>query len=105
MAFFGILIVSWIMMIIIFFVVAVFLFVFVPCLIISIINLVNGIQNHWPKRNIITLAITGSVVVLLFVIFITFVVVLILTYQMPIDNGEEATSSVYIVNQILDFIK
>lgn len=104
MAFFGILIVSWIMMIIIFFVVAVFLFVFVPCLIISIINLVKGIQNHWPKRNIIPLAITGSVVVLLFVIFITFVVVLILTYQMPIDNGEEATSSVYIVNQILDFI-
>ncbi len=105
MAFFGILIVSWIMMIIIFFVVAVFLFVFVPCLIISIINLVNGIRNHWPKRNIIPLAITGSVVVLLFVIFITFVVVLILTYQMQIDNGEEATSSVYIVNQILDFIK
>ena len=105
MAFFGILIVSWIMMIIILFVVAVFLFVFIPCLIISIINLVKGIQNHWPKRNIIPLAITGSVVVLLFVIFITFVVVLILTYQMPIDNGEEATSSVYIVNQILDFIK
>lgn len=105
MAFFGILIVSWIMMIIIFFVVAVFLFVFIPCLIISIINLVKGIQNHWPKRNIIPLAITGSVVVLLFVIFITFVVVLILTYQMPIDDGEEATSSVYIVNQILDFIE
>lgn len=105
MAFFGILIVSWIMMVIIFFVVAVFLFVFVPCLIISIINLVKGIQNHWPKRNIIPLAITGSVVVLLFVISITFVVVLILTYQMPIDNGEEATSSVYIVNQIFDFIE
>lgn len=105
MAFFGILIVSWVMMMIILFVVAVFLFVFIPCLIISIINLVKGIQNHWPKRNIIPLAITGSIVVLLFVIFITFIIVLFLTYQMPIDNGEETTSSIYIVNQILDFIE
>ena len=104
MAFFGILIVSWIMMMIILFVVAVFLFVFIPCLIISIINLVKGIQNHWPKRNVIPLAITGSVVVLLFVISITFAIVLFLTYQMSIENGEEATSSVYIVNQILNFM-
>ena len=29
------------------------LFIFLPCLIIAIINLVKGIQNHWPKRNLI----------------------------------------------------
>ena len=44
--------------------------IFVPCLIISIVNLVKGIKNHWPKRNIIPLAITGSIVTLFVVAFI-----------------------------------
>ena len=44
--------------------------IFVPCLIISIVNLVKGIKNHWPKRNIIPLAITGSIVALFVTAFI-----------------------------------
>ena len=48
----------------------VILSIFIPCLIISIVNLVKGIKNHWPKRNIIPLAITGSIVTLFIVLFI-----------------------------------
>ena len=48
----------------------VILSIFIPCLIISIVNLVKGIKNHWPKRNIIPLAITGSIVTLFVVLFI-----------------------------------
>ena len=44
--------------------------IFIPCLIISIVNLVKGIKNHWPKRNIIPLAITGSIVTLFVTAFI-----------------------------------
>lgn len=44
--------------------------IFIPCLIISVVNLVKGIKNHWPKRNIIPLAITGSIVTLFVVLFI-----------------------------------
>ena len=44
--------------------------ILIPCLIISIVNLVKGIKNHWPKRNIIPLAITGSIVTLFVVAFI-----------------------------------
>ena len=46
------------------------LFIFIPCLIIAIINLIKGIKHHWPKRNIIPLAITGSIVTLFVVAFI-----------------------------------
>ena len=31
------------------------LFIFIPCLIIAIINLVKGAKNKWPKRNVIHL--------------------------------------------------
>ena len=48
----------------------VILSIFIPCLIISIVNLVKGIKNHWPRRNIIALAITGSIVTLFVVAFI-----------------------------------
>ena len=101
MAFFGILILSWIMMMIIFFVIAVFLFVFIPCLVISIINLVKGIQNHWPTRNIIFLSLTGSVVIILIFLFTFFV--LYLTSRVPVNNNEESTSSAAtLVNQIVN---
>ena len=48
------------------------LFIFLPCLIIAIINLVKGIQNHWPKRNLIPFIITSSIAsifILLFTIY------------------------------------
>ena len=37
------------------------LIVFVPSLVIAIINLVQGVKRHWPKKNIILLSIFGSI--------------------------------------------
>ena len=50
------------------------LFIFIPCLIIAIINLVKGINHHWPKRNIIPLAITGPIVLIFISLFIVYLV-------------------------------
>ena len=66
MAFMGIFIVGILAFVFVF----ILLSIFIPCLIISIVNLVKGIKNHWPKRNIIPLAITGSIVTLFVVAFI-----------------------------------
>lgn len=66
MAFMGILLVGVLAFVFVF----ILLSIFIPCLIISIVNLVKGIKNHWPKRNIIPLAITGSIVTLFVVAFI-----------------------------------
>ena len=46
------------------------LFVFIPCLIIAIINLVQGARHHWPKRNVIPLIITGTIASLFILLFL-----------------------------------
>ena len=65
--------------------------IFVPCLIISIVNLVKGIKNHWPKRNIIPLAITGSIVTLFVVAFM--VICIQSAFAGNPTNGTGASSS------------
>jgi heme exporter protein D len=64
------------------------LFIFIPCLIIAIINLVKGIKHHWPKRNIIPLAITGPISMLFILAFIAFLILALCVYLMnPTDAG------------------
>ena len=48
--------------------------ILIPCLVIFIINLVKGIQNHWPKRNIVGVAITGTVLGLFTLLLIYFII-------------------------------
>ncbi len=57
--------------------------IFIPCLIIAIINLVKGIQNHWPKRNVIPLAITGSISLIFIILFTIYFVWRIALHQAP----------------------
>ena len=61
MAFMGIFAVSILLMVIAIIFICVLLFVFIPCLIIFIINLVKGIIHKWPKRNIVGVVITGII--------------------------------------------
>ena len=44
--------------------------VFIPCLVISIVNLVKASKRGWPKRHVIPMAITGSIVLLFILLFI-----------------------------------
>lgn len=74
MAFLGILVVGVLLWFIIILIACAILFIFVPCLIIAIINLVKGINHHWPKRNIIPLAITGPIVLIFVSLFIVYLV-------------------------------
>ena len=74
MAFLGILVVGVLLWFIIILIACAILFIFVPCLIIAIINLVKGINHHWPKRNIIPLAITGPIVLIFISLFIVYLV-------------------------------
>lgn len=72
------------------------LFIFIPCLIIAIINLVKGIKNHWPKRNIIPLAITGPISILfLLAITIFLIAALVVNITNP-SFGSSSSSSAQI---------
>ena len=69
------------------------LFIFIPCLIIAIVNLVKGIKNHWPKRNIIPLAITGSIVILFIALFIVLYIRSVYA-SVPVDDTSASSSAV-----------
>ena len=88
MAFIGIFVVGWLLVFLIIVIACLILFVFIPCLIIAIINLVKGIQNNWPKRNVIPLAITGSISLIFILLFVWYLIWRFAFYQDP-----NATSS------------
>ena len=90
MAFIGILFVGALLWVVLVFIAILILFVFIPCLIIAIINLVKGIQNHWPKRNIIPLAITGSISMIFILLIIWYFVWRFAIYQDPYATTSSA---------------
>ena len=95
---FGILI--WVAVIII---ACAILFIFIPCLIIAIINLVKCIKHHWRKRNVIPLAITGSISLLFILAIIIFFILALCAY---IANPTSASSSsAEIANNLLFLLR
>lgn len=104
MAFMGIFLVGILLWIVVIAIICVILAIFVPCLIISIVNLVKGIKNHWPKRNIIPLAITGSIVILFIALFI--VLCIRSAYaSVPVDDTSVSSSAVNILRIIVKLQK
>ena len=97
MAFMGVLFLSGIVMIIFFIIVALFLFVFVPCVIIAIINLVKGIKNHWPKRNLIPFIITTSISS----IFILLIIIACISKAADGQTSSSASSAIQSANLLL----
>ena len=95
---FGILV--WIAIIII---ACAILFIFIPCLIIAIINLVKGIKNHWPKRNIIPLVITGSISSLFIIAFTVFLFLALFAYL--INPTSTDSSSAQIASNLLFLLR
>ena len=91
MAFIGIFMVSWLIIILLIFIVCVFLFVFVPALVISIVSLVKGIKYHWPIWSRILLAISASVVTI-FLILMTFYLIWRIGYYVP-PYGDDSSAS------------
>ena len=87
MAFMGIFLVGILLWIVVIAIICMILAIFIPCLIISIINLVKGIKNNWPKRNIIPLAITGSIVILFMALFLIIVIKSAVTRDASYDSS------------------
>ena len=104
MAFMGIFLVGILLWVVVIAIICVVLAIFVPCLIISIVNLVKGIKNHWPKRNIIPLAITGSIVILFIALFIVLYIRSVYA-SVPVDDASAASSAVNILRIIVKLQK
>ena len=87
MAFFGIFIVMWLLIIILVVIACAILFIFIPCLVFAIINLVNGIRHNWPRRNIVFLSITGTVSIIFIIAICLYLVWRFGIYQDPYADG------------------
>ena len=91
MAFIGIFMVSWMILMLLIFIVCVFLFVFVPALVISIVSLTKGIRYHWPIWTRILLAISASIVTIFLVIF-TYYLIWRIGFYVPPYSDDSSTS-------------
>ena len=88
MAFMGIFALSMFVMVFIIIIACVILSIFIPSLIIFIINLVKGIQNKWPTRNVAAVIITSIILG----IIITVAVALTL-FVVVVGEGSEAANA------------
>ena len=96
MAFIGIFVVMWLLIIILIGVAFVFFFVYIPSLVLAIINLVQGIKRHWPKRNIIFVSVTLPIVVIITGLIIWYFIWRFTIYVPPYSDG---SSSADVVSQ------
>ena len=76
------------------------LFIFIPCLIIAIINLVKGAKNKWPKRNVIPLVITGPISILFLLAITIFLIAALVVYITNPSFASSSSSSAQIVSTI-----
>ena len=101
MAFFGILILAWVFWMILIFVICVIVFVFIPSLIVAIINLILGIKHHWPKHNVILLSVFGGIVVLLFIIGELFALLLTFAHSSNTTSSESVETVTLLLSALL----
>ena len=96
MAFIGIFVVMWLLIIILIGVAFVFFFVYIPSLVLAIINLVQGIKRHWPKRNIIFVSVTLPIVVIITGLIIWY---LIWRFTIYVPPYTDSSSNADVVSQ------
>ena len=106
MAFFGIFIVMWLLIIILIVIGCLLLFVFIPCLVLAIINLVQGVRHNWPKRNIVLLAITGTISVIFIILIGYYLVWRFMIYVPPYEDGStsESIDQIYYLGLYLKYL-
>lgn len=98
MAFFGIFILAWVALLIFIIIIGLLVLVFLPCLVLSIVALVNGIRHRWPIWCRILLSVTGTIVTVFLFFIIWYLVWRFAIYVPPAyekDCSSEAVKAVY----------
>ena len=104
MAFFGIFLLAWVALLVFIIIICALVFVFAPCLVLSIVSLVQGLKHRWPLWTKILLGITGTIVTIFLIFIIWYLVWRFGFYVEPTyDEGsssEMATAIYYLLLQI-----
>ena len=94
MAFMGIFVFAWLLVFLLIIIGCIILFVFLPCLVLSIVALVNGITKKWPTWTKILLGITGTIVTIFVTLFIWYLVWRFGFYTPPDYHGSSSSEMV-----------
>ena len=105
MAFIGIFFVAWLLVIILIGVAFVFFFIYIPAVVLAIINLVQGVKHNWPKRNIIFVSVTAPIVIIITALLIYYFVWRFTIYVPPYgdSSSSDVTDQAYFVCQYLKY--
>ena len=98
MAFIGIFVVAWLLVLILIAVGCLILFVFIPSLVLAIINLVQGVKNNWPKHNIILLSISAPIAAIFITLLTVYLIWRFCFYVPPYIDGSSSSKA---INQML----
>ena len=105
MAFFGIFIVMWLLILILIVIGCALLFVFIPCLVLSIIALVKGVKNNWPRWTKILLPIVGSITIIFIILISVYLVWRFAIYIPPTYEDGSTSEMATIIYCLLSQIK
>ena len=74
MAFIGIFMLAWLVIVFLIIVGCLILFVYIPAIVMTIIGIIKGVKNKWPRGSIIMTSVAGSIVAVFTIIILFFVV-------------------------------
>lgn len=105
MAFFGIFLLAWAALLFFIILIFVMLFIFLPCLVLFIVSLVNGVKYKWPIWTRIIFPIT-AIVVSIFVTLITWYLIWRFGFYVPpYYSGHSTSEAAMAINYLLSQIK
>ena len=106
MAFIGIFLVMWLLILILIVVGFILLFIYIPAIVLGIINLVQGVKHHWPKRNVVIVSITAPIVFIITGLITWYFIWRFNFYVPPYDDSSSAdvVSQAYNVCQYYKYL-
>ena len=105
MAFIGIFLLAWAFLGILIIIGCAILFFFIPCTILSIISLVQGIKYHWQRHNIIILSVTAPFAILFLVLLTAYLVWRFVIYVPPYGGSSSVTDMLNQAYYVCQYVK
>ena len=94
MAFIGIFVVAWLLVLILIGIGCILLFVYIPAIVIAIIGLVKGVKNNWPRSSKIMVSVSAPFVIIITTLLLMYIVWRIMNPTAPNYDVTSSSSAI-----------